>query len=56
MMEPTPAWAVVRDGNVVHIRLKKGVAEACATIEKDVYAWDDIRVVPVLMTEIGDVK
>jgi hypothetical protein len=56
MMDPTPAWAVVRDGNVVHIRLKKAVADACATIEKDVYAWDEIRVVPVLMTEIEDVR
>jgi hypothetical protein len=60
VLDPTNAWVVTRDGEITHIRMTKGIAEACANIERDVYGeagpGADIKVVPVLVTEIEDVK
>ena len=56
VMDPTNAYVVVRDGQITHVRLTKGVAEACANIERQVYNNKSIKVVPVLMTEIENVK
>jgi hypothetical protein len=55
VMDPTPAWVVVRDGKVVYIRTQQAIAEASANIERTVYGYSNIQVVPVLMTEVEDV-
>lgn len=55
-MDPTNAWVVTRDSEVVHVRLKKAVAEASAAIERDTYPNATIAVVPVLLTKIEDVN
>jgi hypothetical protein len=57
-LDPTNAWVVTRNGEPVHVRMTKAIAEACATIDRDWISDPsvDIKVVPVLITEIEDVK
>jgi hypothetical protein len=51
MIDPVICYAIVRDGEVVHVRLVKGVAEACANIEREVHGGD-VKVVTMFMTEM----
>ena len=59
-LDPTQAWAIVKDGEILHLRTQLGVAEACALIEQTLLNHPDsntrIKVVPVLITEIEDMK
>lgn len=51
-IDPTQVYAILRDEQIVHVRLSKGVAEACATLEKQLYEHETVKVVPVVLTEI----
>jgi hypothetical protein len=55
-LDPVAMWAVVRDGRIVHVRTKRGIAEASANIERNVYGFENVKIVPVLLTEVEDVK
>ena len=59
-LDPTQAWAIVKDGEILHLRTQLGVAEACALIEQtlinDPSSKASVKVIPVLVTQIEDVK
>lgn len=52
-IDPQMVYAVIRDGKIVHVRLEKGVADASAAIEKQVYNYENVEVVPMVLTEVA---
>jgi hypothetical protein len=50
-MEPIKAWAILRNGVPVHVRLNEAQAEACAKYEGDFYQNDTVEVVALVMKE-----
>lgn len=51
--DPQMVYGVVRDGKIVHVRLNKGMADACANIEKQLYNHENVNVVPMMLTEVA---
>lgn len=51
--DPQMVYAIVRDGEVVHVRINKSVADACASFEKQMFNHEHVDVVPMILTEVA---
>ena len=52
-IDPQIVYGVFRAEKLIHVRLDKGVADACLAIEKQMYG-EDVKVVPMMLTEVAD--
>lgn len=52
MIEKTVVYAVLHNDVVKHIRMTKEIAAACADIERSVYGFDNVKVIPVAIVSL----